>query len=302
MNDRPLSVSSVNLYNVCPSKYYFRYIARVLTEEVDTQAQQRGSLFHEGIAAALGYGDERSNLEYATAACYEYASKNNIGDALRDSAIELLRYYMPLIGVNRTIFAYEHAGKPMIEHQFDETVDGIPVRGTIDLVAKHADGRILLIDWKCKRELYDTTAIALDKQLYMYAKYVRDFLGIPLDGAMQVQLSTELPAVPRMKLNGEPYKTMGKTTKAAFDASISHLTDEQKRSAILQYADKIAPDTDFIRYSKIDMAMVDAMFVLFLLQAREVRADDMYLPILDAFACSKCSYKDHCYSRIKSRL
>lgn len=300
--NRPISVSSVSVFDVCPTRYWFKYYSGIRLEEVEYDYQHRGTLVHEGIAAALRYGDEKSNYEIATVAVLEYANKRGLNQTVIDDALEMLEYYMPAIGINRTVFAYEHNGIPLIEYQFEESFEDVTLRGTIDAVVKHVDGRILVLDFKCKKELYDTTAVIMDAQLYVYTFVLRNVMKIPVDGAMQVQMWTQVPGKVKYNKDGAVSKVISKTTQTIVDSLVEQLPQEERVAAMITYAGKIAPDTDFLRYSKIDMSLVDNMFGIFMLRARDIDKTEIFLPVQSSFVCKDCGYLNACYAKIKRQL
>jgi hypothetical protein len=300
--NRPVSISSVSVFQNCPAKYWFKYYSGIRLEEVEYEYQQRGTLVHEGIAAALRYGDEKSNYEIATVAVLEYANARGINQTVIDDALEMLEYYMPAIGINRTVFVYEHNGVSLVEYQFEETIEDTTIRGTIDAVVKHVDGRILVLDFKCKKELYDTSAVMMDAQLYVYVFILRNIMKIPVDGAMQVQMWTQVPGKVKYNKDGNVSKVISKTTQAIVDSMLEQLPQEERIAAMMTYAGKIAPETDFLRYSKIDMSLVDNMFGIFMLRARDIDKTEIFLPVQSAFLCKDCGYLNACYAKIKGKL
>lgn len=297
------SVSGLSTYNSCAAKWYLQYKSGLKVEAFDGDAMQRGSLFHAGIAEALITGDNAQALP----AVRRYAEQNNVSTTLVDDVARMLDYYLPAIGINTTLTAYQHEGKPLIEHGFDVTFGTEPqvkLRGFIDAVVRHQDGRVGLLDWKVRKTFYPVEAVQMDKQLYVYAAILKLHYGIALDFAAQVQISPTIPDTPRLLSKRTGVKAedwgrdCGRTTAQAVQGIVAGLDAGEAQAFMLRFNDKIVPETEFLSYAKIPLAQADNVLKLTLATAHRADTDTQYLPVLDAYQCKACEWRGHCKARV----
>ncbi len=306
--NRTHSVSSITTYDMCAAKYWFEKYSGIPLERHNSDAQKRGSTFHAGIAAALVDGTPHQPVGVAVLAAQQYALDNDVSNETLEEALDLLRHYIPLLGINTTLKAYHHEGKPLIEYDFDLTFGkgdkSVKLKGFIDAVVQHSDGRVLLLDWKIHKDLYPLSAVQMDKQLYVYAAVCQRVLGIQLDGAAQVQIRSTLPARPKLNKDKSGTKAddynarLGQTTAATLERDFAHLSASERMTALLRYADKIVDETDFLSFSKVDVRNADRVLKIVLARAHQMDNDDTYLPILNAYACRACEWQGHCKQRV----
>ena len=170
---RPLSHSSISLYNECPQKYKFKYIDKV--------PEKPRHFFSFGQSVHLA-------LEFF------YGVKEPVPPSLPD----LLKNYKE-VWVSAGYkdpgqeFEYFEEGKRIlqefhrkhskdfhvpffVEYAFTFEVEGVPVTGRIDRVDKLPDGRLSVLDYKTGKKLA-TGRLEIDAQLTMYQFACESLLG-----------------------------------------------------------------------------------------------------------------------------
>ncbi len=170
---RPLSHSSISLYNECPQKYKFKYIDKIperpkhffsfgqsvhlalefFYAATRSQAPSLGELLahYKEIWVKPGYKDKLQEAEYfaeGTRILTEFHAKH------------APRYHVPFF----------------VEYAFDFEVEGVPVTGRIDRVDKLPDGRLSVLDYKTGKKLA-TGRLDADAQLTMYQLACERLLG-----------------------------------------------------------------------------------------------------------------------------
>jgi RecB family exonuclease len=170
---RPLSHSSISLYQECPRKYRLKYVDKIPEQPKHFfsfgQSMHKALEFFYGVKAlpapsrdellrslkenwvSVGYRDQAQEAEY-----------------FRQGRDILLRYHE------------EHAGEfqiPLhVEYDFKMTVDGVPVTGKVDRIDRLEDGRLSILDYKTGRQLA-VDRIENDAQLTMYQMACESQLG-----------------------------------------------------------------------------------------------------------------------------
>ncbi len=170
---RPLSHSSISLYQECPQKYKFKYVDKI--------PEKPRHFFSFGQSVHLA-------LEYF------YGVKVPEPPALAD----LLKNYKEIwvsagykdkfqeeeyFAEGRRILTEFHAKHAKdyhvpfsVEYAFNFEVDGVPVTGRIDRVDKLPDGKLSVLDYKTGKKLA-TGRLEIDAQLTMYQLACERMLG-----------------------------------------------------------------------------------------------------------------------------
>jgi len=176
--------SSLLMFRECPLQFYLRYVADVPT--VPTPEQRRGTAVHAAIAAATLDPEcwQRAKVE-AVVSCPE-SDAPDLGELF--DAIER-RYgsppwFAPLAiarALVETSFTFNEEGQqwsgffPDLPHI---TAAGQPIFGmTPDFVDIHADGSVLIRDYKTNRSMEYGELIERDFQLRCYAWGLCQHLG-----------------------------------------------------------------------------------------------------------------------------
>lgn len=304
---RRLSISGLADYRKCPALWWFDHVSGIKVDDPSTLDQQRGHVFHHGIARALIDGRIEGVMEYACAEALIYATAKDVPADVTDQAIKALAYHIPRLGINTKMKAYQYNRKPMVEFSFDVAYgvkpDEVRLRGTVDAVVMLEDGRVMLLDWKFRKQHYDAKDIRMDKQLYVYAAVLQQIYGVPLDGAAQVQVLAETPA--HMTLLNDKTGTsardytrsMSKTTSEQLQVDIAHLPDEVRAGIYRRFSDKVAPDSHFLNFAKLNLKHAQTVLNIVLQQIHEINHDQHFLPTLDAYTCKSCIWQAHCHTR-----
>lgn len=170
---RPLSHSSISLYNECPQKYKFKYIDKV------PEKPRHFFSFGQSVHTALEYFyDVKVPVAPSLEDVLKHYREKWVSAGYKDEAQE--SEYFEL---GRGIIARFHdkhaktfALPYFVEYAFSFEVDGVPVTGRIDRVDKLADGRLHVLDYKTGKQL-STGRIDTDSQLTMYQLACEKQLG-----------------------------------------------------------------------------------------------------------------------------
>ena len=171
---RPLSHSSISMYQECPQKYKFKYIDGIpekprhffafgqsvhlaLEFFYSVKAPPAPSLesvleFYAQNFVRLGYKDKAQEQEYF----------ENGASILRD-------YYRKHIDSYHIPF--------FVEYGFSTEVNGVPITGKVDRVDRLPDGRVAILDYKTGKAFAKGRELT-DSQLTMYQMACEKGLGI----------------------------------------------------------------------------------------------------------------------------
>lgn len=302
MSETILSVSSVAEYKKCPRRYWYKKHSGIVLDTTPSPAQDLGSVVHAGFAGALLTSDASKPLIAAVDAARAYAAAHDVAPNILENATDLLCYHVPRLGLGATLVpARTSAGEPLVEAEFVYLSEntGVTLRGTVDaVVVNRLTGKTVLIDWKVRsREFYPAAAVQLDAQLYVYAAIVGKVWGVQLDAIQQIQLLSRAPAVPEYKKDTDEFKdVLGKTTAAVLEESLSQLSAEEASRWRTRWMDKIVPDEYFIQTVDLDIRLVKPMVAQFLATTLQIRDDQRFIPLLDAYACKFCPWLGHCHA------
>ncbi|MFI5362225.1 MAG: RecB family exonuclease [Elusimicrobiota bacterium] len=170
---RPLSHSSITLYNECPQKYKFRYID--LVPEKPRHFFSFGRSVHSALEFFYG-------VKTPVAPTFEELLKSYketwVVEGYRDQSQEI-EYFEEGKRILKA-FHEKHAKDfhvPLaVEYGFEFDVEGVPVKGFVDRVDKLPDGRLAVIDYKTGKKLA-TGRLEIDAQLTMYQYACESLLG-----------------------------------------------------------------------------------------------------------------------------
>ena len=170
---RPLSHSSISLYQECPQKYKFRYVDAI--PEKPKYFFSFGRSVHSALEFFYG-------AKGAAAPALEELLGNYravwVPEGYRDSAQEA-EYFEEGRRILKAFHA-KHAASfraPLfVEYAFEFEVEGVPVKGFVDRVDRLPDGRLAVIDYKTGKKLA-TGRLEVDAQLTMYQFACESLLG-----------------------------------------------------------------------------------------------------------------------------
>ena len=171
---RPLSHSSISLYNECPQKYKFRYVDQV------PEKPRHFFSFGQSVHTALEYFyDVKVPTPPSLEDVLKHYREKWVSAGYKDESQETEYFEL-----GRGIIARFHdkhvkdfALPFAVEHEFNIEVDGVPVRGFIDRVDKLPDGRLHVLDYKTGKQL-QVGRIDTDAQLTMYQLACEQQLGV----------------------------------------------------------------------------------------------------------------------------
>lgn len=170
---RPLSHSSISLYQECPQKYKFRYVDQV--PEKPRHFFSFGRSVHSALEFFYG-------VKTPVPPSVEELLKNYkevwVQEGYRDASQEA-EYFEEGKRI-LTAFHQKHAKDfrlPLfVEYGFDFQIEGVPVKGFVDRVDKLPDGRLAVVDYKTGKKLA-TGRLESDAQLTMYQYACETLLG-----------------------------------------------------------------------------------------------------------------------------
>lgn len=160
---RPLSHSSLSLYNECPRKYKFKYVDGIPEKprhffSFGQSVHLALEFFYEGRETAPGLEELlKSYKERWVSAGYK--DEEHEAEHFAEGRRILTRFHAK--------HAVGFAPPFSVEYAFSFEVDGVPVTGRIDRVDKLPDGRLSVLDYKTGKPLA-SGRLASDAQLTMY--------------------------------------------------------------------------------------------------------------------------------------
>ncbi len=170
---RPLSHSSISLYQECPFKYRLKYIDKI--PEKPKYFFSFGQSMHMALEFFYGVkalpAPSRAELLHSLKEHWVsvgYRDKVQEAEYFQQGKDILGRYYEEHVGDFR-IPLY-------VEYNFQMTVDGVPVTGKVDRIDRLEDGRLAILDYKTGKKLA-VDRIETDAQLTMYQLACEDQLG-----------------------------------------------------------------------------------------------------------------------------
>jgi len=186
---RPLSHSSIKLYEDCPKKWYFKYIEKLPEKEKPFFS------FGKSLHSALEFLYKDQGLLFPSLEellkTYEqvwltkgYESPESEENYKAEGRQILTEYYEK----NKAVFRRPLA----VEHQFNLEVSGIKVIGFIDRIDKVAGDRLSIVDYKTGKEITRKRA-ATDPQLTMYQMACEQDFGLKADSLIFYHLNSQTP-------------------------------------------------------------------------------------------------------------
>ena len=161
---RPLSHSSITLYNECPQKYKFKYIDKI--PEKPKHFFSFGQSVH--LALEYFYGEKEPkapSLEDLLKHYREiwvkpgYRDENQEAEYFEEGRQILTRFYDKHAKSYHVPFS--------VEYNFNFEYEGVPLTGKVDRIDKLPDGRLSILDYKTGKKLA-AGRLDIDAQLTMY--------------------------------------------------------------------------------------------------------------------------------------
>jgi RecB family exonuclease len=171
---RPLSHSSISLFNECPQKYKFKYVDKI------PEKPRHFFSFGQSVHSALEffYGVKAlpaPTLEEVLA----YYKEHWVSAGYKDPGQEA-QYFedgKAILAAYHKKHLKDFALPFFVEYGFTFEVDGVPVTGKVDRVDKLPDERLSIIDYKTGKALVGGRVEA-DPQLTMYQLACEQLLGM----------------------------------------------------------------------------------------------------------------------------
>jgi putative RecB family exonuclease len=170
---RPLSHSSISLYQECPLKYKFKYVDKI--PEKPRHFFSFGQSVH--LALEYFYGVKTPtppSLEDLLKSYREQWVKGGYRDEAQEA--EYFEEGRRILTRFHDKHAKDFKLPYFVEYAFTFEVEGVPVTGRIDRVDKLEDGRLSVLDYKTGKQLA-TGRIDTDAQLTMYQLACEKGLG-----------------------------------------------------------------------------------------------------------------------------
>lgn len=171
---RPLSHSSISMFQECPQKYKFKYVDKL--PEKPRHFFSFGQSVH--LALEYFYGVQAlpaPSLEQVL----EFYEKNWVPLGYKDPGQEA--QYKEDGRQILTAFYHKHirdyALPFFVEYGFNLEVEGVPVTGKVDRIDKRADGTLEILDYKTGKALAGER-VKTDAQLTMYQLACETLLGM----------------------------------------------------------------------------------------------------------------------------
>lgn len=157
---RPLSHSSISMFNECPQRYKLKYIDGI------KEKPKHYFSFGVSVHAALEYLYAAPAKPTLDALLTQY-DLGWIRDGYHSEAEEL-KHWEQGRKIVSTFYLKHAAEQPTaVEYGFNIVVDGVPVTGKIDRIDAEPDGRIAITDYKTGKAFAAGRADG-DAQLTMY--------------------------------------------------------------------------------------------------------------------------------------
>ncbi len=170
---RPLSHSSITLYNECPQKYKFKYVDKI------PEKPKHFFSFGRSVHAALEYfyspkEPRAPSLEDLLKRYREiwekpgYRDENHEAELFEEGRQILTRFHDKHAKSFHVPFA--------VEYKFEFEHEGIPLTGMVDRIDALPDGRLSILDYKTGKKLA-AGRLDIDAQLTMYQFACESQLG-----------------------------------------------------------------------------------------------------------------------------
>lgn len=223
--------SSISQYAQCPTNWAYELGNNRTNSIGDSPALQRGTVLHDGLAAAWVAMHKGSSVASSFELGLDIVESMVQGDyKLGEDGIKMYEAYAPtLLRSGFTPLSVHRKGLdlPAIELEFqvplEEYIESdflkryfskkdrdklsdmfrfalsddftpIVFRGTIDAVLQSADGTVSVVDWKTRGKMYSEQEVKYDRQLWFYyAMFSIRYPEFDIENVKQVQLLSATP-------------------------------------------------------------------------------------------------------------
>lgn len=183
---RPLSHSSISMFQECPQKYKFKYIDKI--PEKPRHFFSFGQSVH--LALEFFYGVKTlpaPSLEELLA----FYKENWVEGGYKDPGQEA-QYFEDGKAILNAFYKKhirDYALPFFVEYNFNLEVEGVPVTGKVDRIDKLPDGTLSILDYKTGKALAGKRA-QTDAQLTMYQLAAEHLLGMTVGKLVFYHLPT----------------------------------------------------------------------------------------------------------------
>lgn len=324
------SWSTIQKFLNCPRSFEWYKVYRLKRKGIDDgDARMLGSLVHAGFEKALDFSFHQTG-EYQVSemvAAGRYGVINYYNENLkrgmaedyyafmataRELALEIVAYQIPQLGIgekyrvasNWDVFGGMAATDvPMLEHDFKYDWGDHTITGIIDAVLQDLDsGELILVDFKCRRNLIDDGDVIMDGQLPFYATLMSQQSTVPIRSTIQWQVAARVPKPAKINKDGTPSVAAIASTPAVWSASLRALGIDPEKW-LPQMAGKLSTDADYSR--KVYRPVTDTVRREMMhnldntITAIELASQtDSYPAAFNAYTCAFCDFKKLCLGRL----
>lgn len=217
---RPLSHSSISLYQECPQKYKFKYVDKI--PEKPRHFFSFGQSVH--LALEFFYGVKLPmppSLDELLKSYKDQWVSGGYKDEFQEQ--EYFEEGKRILKEFHAKHSKDFHVPYFVEYAYTFEVDGVPVTGRVDRVDKLPDGRLRILDYKTGKKLA-TGRLEVDPQLTMYQYACETLLGAEIGELVFYHLPTLKEHVTTRRgaplvdeLKGRIVSTAESITKEKFD-------------------------------------------------------------------------------------
>jgi putative RecB family exonuclease len=162
----------MSCYAECPKKWHYRYVVKIPQEP--KHFFSFGKSMHSACEFFHGSGERAPSLEDTI----DFYRRSWLSEGYQSDEQELDYYKQGLDILEQYVRVNSDGFKPplFVEFEFNTEIEGVPIRGFVDRIDEHKDGRISIVDYKTGRKI-PWSRLANDKQLTMYQMACEHVLG-----------------------------------------------------------------------------------------------------------------------------
>lgn len=172
-----LSYSRVDTYERCPLQFKFRYLDKLPSRPSPDLSW--GSVIHAALEAWWDRKlPEPPPVEVMYRTLYERWDDTGFAGMDRDEKLKWYRHARDVLAQHHALYAPEYRPAVACEQWFELDLGGdVSVCGSIDHIARTADGGLGIVDWKTNRRAKPRADVASSLQLAVYTMATRELWG-----------------------------------------------------------------------------------------------------------------------------
>ena len=187
--NKPLSHSSVSLYETCPQRFKFRYIDKL--PEKPKPFFSFGKSVHAGLEFLFA---KLSGPWPSVEELVDFYKKNWLREGYETPEQER-DYYLDGERILKGFYE-KHKNdlrqSMFVEYKFNLHIEGVPVTGFVDRIDKTESGRLHIIDYKTGKA-FDKSRVKEDPQLSLYQLALTELLGLEVESVTLYHLNSLTP-------------------------------------------------------------------------------------------------------------